>query len=403
MLWTVRKALYRTQHAIGDFVMTVWPVPIPELLNGPGSVKKVPETIKKHGLTNVLVVTDKVLMKLNLLEGLFKALKENNITYTVYDDVQPNPTIENVENGFKLYMANNCQGFVAFGGGSPMDCAKIIGARAVNKWRSVSSFKGLVRVIWKIPPVFAIPTTSGSGSETTASAVITDPAKHLKFAIIDPKIVPRVAALDPELMTGLPLEMTSTTGMDALVHAIESYIGNIGTKFTRKNAEEAAKLVIENLEDVYKDGSNLEKRNNMALAAYYAGLAFSRTFVGYVHAIAHNVGGLYGTPHGLANSIILPHILEYCKDKAKVKLAKLAVAAGLGKEGESDEKLTQKLIDKIISMNKNMNIPTKLKDLKEEDIPLLAKMAIKEGNPTYPVPKIMNRKECEEILRQLLP
>jgi alcohol dehydrogenase class IV len=263
--------------------------------------------------------------------------------------------------------------------------------------------RGLFKVRKELPPLLAVPTTAGTGSETTGAAVISDPETHEKFAAADLKLVPPIAVLDPELMLGLPPHITSATGMDALTHAIEAYIGNQGTKFTNENAEKATRIIFENLEEVYRDGSNLEKRNNMALASFYAGAAFTRASVGYVHAIAHNMGGLYGVPHGLANAIILPHVLRFCRKEAEQKLARLARAGGIGKESDADEELSCRFIEKIEAMNRNMNIPSTIKELQEKDIPLIAERALEEGNPLYPVPRIMNREECETLVRQMLP
>ncbi len=191
--------------------------------------------------------------------------------------------------------------------------------------------------------------------------------------------------------------------MDAFTHAIEAYIGWHGTKFTNDNAEKTTRIILEDLEDVYQDGSDLEKRNNMALASFCGGSAFTRASIGYVHAIAHNMGGLYGVPHGLANAIILPHVLRFCREEAEQKLARLARAGGLGGESDSDEELSCRFIEKIETMNRNMDIPTTIKELQEKDIPLIVERALKEGNPAYPVPRLMNRQECEGLVRKLLP
>jgi len=403
MIWTIKKAIYRAMHGALKVMMVLFNLPEPELFTGAGSSLKIPEVVKSKGINKVLVVTDKVLMGLNLLEGLFNSLNENNVEYKVFDDVSENPTIQNVEDGLKLYLEGKCTGIIAFGGGSPMDCAKAIGARAVNPKRSVLVMKGLFKVRRKIPPLLTIPTTAGTGSETTIAAVIKDPDTHEKFAIVDMKLIPIAAALDPELMVGLPPYITSSTGMDALTHAVEAYIGICGNKFTNENAEKATRLIFENLEEVYKDGSNLEKRNNMALASYYAGVAFTRAGVGYVHAIAHNMGGLYGVPHGLANAVILPYILEFSRKNAEEKLAVLAIAGGIGTPIESNEELSYRFIEKVKAMNENMGIPSSIKEIQIKDIPLIAERAVKEGNPDYPVPKIMNQKECEDIIRKLLP
>lgn len=403
MLWTLKKKLYRTQHQVMKVASAILPFPIPVLLTGPGSVGKLAENIRVRGLKHVMVVTDKVLMELKLADSLLESLRKNGIAYTVYDKVQPNPTIKNVEDGRTLYKKKKCDSLIGFGGGSAIDCAKIIGARLSNPYLSVRQMKGLFRVFLPTPPLFCVPTTAGTGSETTVAAVISDPDTHEKFAISDLKLIPKIAVLDPELMVGLPPHITAATGMDALTHAVEAYIGLNGNAFTDENAENATRLIFENLEKAYTKGSDLKARNNMALASFYGGAAFTRAYVGYVHAIAHNMGGMYGVPHGLANAIILPYVLEFCQKEAEKKLARLAIAGGIGKEGESEENLAHKFIKKVKEMNKKMKIPTTIKELKEEDIPLIAKRALDEAHPDYPVPRIMTLEECESLIRKLLP
>lgn len=402
MIWTLKKGMYRAQHRAMKVVARVVPFPMPVLLIGPGSIKNLAENIKVRGVRHMLVVTDKVLMDLKLPESLLESLKDHGIRYTVYDNVQPNPTIENVENGRKVYQKNNCDGIIGFGGGSAMDCAKIIGARVSNPYLSVRRMKGMFKVFLPIPPFFCVPTTAGTGSETTVAAVISDPSTHEKFAISDLKLIPKIAVLDPELMVGLPPHITAATGMDALTHAVEAYIGLNGNKFTDEHAKNATLLIFQNLEKAYKNGSDLEARENMALASFYGGSAFTRAYVGYVHAIAHNMGGMYGVPHGLANAIILPYVLEFCRKEAEQKLAELAVAGHLGTRRESPEELSVQFIEKVKSLNRNMKIPTFIKELKEADIPLIAKRALDEAHPDYPVPRIMTLSECEELVGQLL-
>jgi len=411
MLWTLEKAYCRGYHYFMKPAVAFLPFPEPELLSGAGSVRKLPENVKAKGITNVFVVTDKGVVAAGLVQGLCKALKQAGISYTMYDDVQPNPTIQNVEDGRKLYVANGCEGIIAVGGGSPMDCAKIIGARVKNPGLSVRAMKGMFKlsvlklppIPWKLPPFFAVPTTAGTGSETTVAAVIADPSTHEKFAVVDLLLMPTVAVLDPEMTLGLPPHITAATGMDALTHAVEAYIGLHATKFTDENAEKATRLIFDNLEKVYANGADLERRNNMALASFYAGAAFTRASVGYVHAIAHNMGGMYGVPHGLANAIILPPVLEFCCAEAESRLAQLARAGGIGSASDSDATLSNRFIEKIKSMNHNMGIPTTIRELKESDIPLIAERAIREAHPVYPVPRLMTREECEELIRTLLP
>ncbi|MBQ6066440.1 MAG: iron-containing alcohol dehydrogenase [Clostridia bacterium] len=375
----------------------------PELIQGAGAVKRLPAAVKAKNVNNVLIVTDKGLTGLHLLDGLYENLDAQGVKYTVYDGVQPNPTIDNIETAVELYKNNGCSGIIAFGGGSPMDCAKACGARIVRPRKTVPELRGQLKVLKKLPPLFAVPTTAGTGSETTIAAVVSNPVTHEKNAINDPRLRPIMAVLDPELTVGLPQKITSTTGMDALTHAVEAYIGHSNTRGTRSAAEQATKLIGENLQTAYEDGKNIQARGNMLEASYLAGLAFTRAYVGYVHSIAHNLGGMYGTPHGLANAVILPYVLDYYGKKAWTSLAKLAKASGFVEtEGKTNEEIANAFIARIREMNAAMNIPDKFDFIKEEDIPLIAERALKEGNPLYPVPKIMDQKDCEAVIRQLM-
>lgn len=374
----------------------------PKLIKGAGAVKELPRTVKQLGYNNVLVVTDRGLMGLHLLDSMLEELKNNEIAYVIYDGVQPNPTIDNIEDARALYLGNGCEAIIAFGGGSPMDCAKACGARIARPNTPIPKMRGVLKVIKKIPMLFAVPTTAGTGSETTIAAVVSNPKTHEKNAINDPVLRPKYAVLDPELTVGLPPHITSTTGMDALTHAVEAYIGLSNTADTEEKAKEATRLIFENLENAYKDGKNIEARENMLMASYYAGVAFTRAYVGYVHAIAHNLGGMYGIPHGLANAVILPYVLDYYGETAYKRLAELAEAAGLDCAGKSDEENAKMFIAEIRRMNKDMNIPDKFEQIKESDISLLADRALMEGNPLYPVPKIMDKDDCVKIIRELM-
>lgn len=403
MLWYLQKLLYRTFSYIMRVGVKFTIFPTPTLYTGPGSVKKIPEAIRLKGIENILVVTDKDLMKLGLLDGMLKSLDANNIKYTIFDGVQPNPSIENVEEGLALYLRNQCQGLILFGGGSPMDCGKAIAARVKRPKKPVEKFRGMFKILRILPPMFAVPTTAGTGSEVTIASIITNTATHEKLVIADPSLIPRYAFLDSELMEGLPPHITAATGMDALTHAVEAYIGLHDVLDVRIHAEKATRMIFENLEAVYKDGSDLVRRDKMALASYYAGYAFTRASVGYVHAIAHNLGGLYGVPHGLANAIILPHVLRLSRENAEKKLARLAIESGIGFFGESERELSIRFIRKVEEMNKNMGIPETVEELNRMDIPLIAKRALQEANPMYPVPTLLNQKTCEELVLRLLP
>ncbi|MBQ6730646.1 MAG: iron-containing alcohol dehydrogenase [Bacilli bacterium] len=374
----------------------------PELIEGENAILKLPSFIKNKGINKVLVVTDKGLMGLHLLDPLFNELNKVGIEYVVFDGVQPNPTIPNIEDCKQVYLDNNCEGVIAFGGGSPMDCAKAAAARVVKPKQPVRKMRGYLKVSKKLPPFFAVPTTAGTGSETTVAAVVTDPETHEKNAISDPCLRPKYAVLDPALTTGLPPHITSTTGMDALTHAVEAYIGKSNVKSTIRYSEDAVKLIHANLEKAYNNGKDIEARENMLKASFYAGSAFTRAFVGYVHAIAHNLGGMYNTPHGLANAVILPYVLEWYGASVYKPLAKLADIINLTDKSLSNEEKAKAYIAEIRRMNKSMNIPDKFDFVKEEDIPTLVQRALKEGNPGYPVPKIMRLSDCEQVIRSLM-
>ena len=366
------------------------------------SVNTIPNILRIHGCSNPLLVTDKSINGLGLTKELEKALTQNKITYTIYDETIPNPTITNIENGVKIFLDKRCDSIIAFGGGSVMDCAKIIGARIVKPNKSVAKMKGLLKIGKKLPLLIAIPTTAGTGSETTLAAVITDDATHHKYPINDFCLIPKYAVLDYKNTLGLPPHITSTTGMDALTHAVEAYIGGSTTRKTRKEAELATTLIVNNLPIAYTDGKNETTRANMLMASYHAGVAFTISYVGYVHAIAHSLGGRYGVPHGLANAIILPYVLEAYGTKIHKKLARLARISGIAEENDSNAVGALKFIAWIKETNKSMNIPTHIEQLKREDIPSLAKLADAEANPLYPVPVLMNQKELERLYYKLL-
>ena len=391
------KMYCRIYQAVFKIGMYLIPWSMPETLEGAGAVKKLPALIKEKGFTKVLVVTDKVLMDLGLPKGMLEAMDSAGIEYVVYDGVQPNPTDRNVNEGLKLFRENGCQAMVAFGGGSPMDCCKGIGAMAVKKGKTVEQLQGLFKILHKIPTIFAVPTTAGTGCETTVAAVITNEKTHHKASMNDTSLMPKYAVLDPELTVGLPPKVTSTTGMDALCHAVECYTNNTyNSKLEKKLSEDAVKLIYDNLYEAYTDGSNLEARHNMQKAAFYAGRAFTRGCVGYVHAIGHTLGGLYGTPHGLAMSVILPHVMRQFGSAAHERLARLAEVCGM--TGANDAEKAEKFISWIEEMKVKMNIPAGLDVIKDEDVPQIIEWAMKEANPLYPVPAIWDKADFEKCI-----
>lgn len=390
------KIWCRMYQGVFKIAMPLLPYREPQVLE---SVLKIKEVLKEKNITKVLLVTDSGVKKLT--KSLVDDLKGNEITPVVFDNVMPNPTISVIEDGLKKYLEKECQGIIAFGGGSVMDTAKVIGARIVKPKKSVKKMKGLLKIRKELPTLIAVPTTAGTGSETTIAAVITDEESKRKYPINDFSLIPHFAVLDASLTLGLPQGLTATTGMDALTHAVEAFIGKSTTKDTRLNALNAAKLIIENITKVYDDGSNERARSHMLKASYMAGLAFTKSYVGYVHAIAHSLGGEYHTPHGLANAVILPYVLGVYGKSIHSKLKTMAVFCGVAKQYDSDEIASNKFINKIIEINEYMGIPKKFDCIKSEDIKKLAKNASREANPLYPVPKLLSAKELEKIYYNL--
>ena len=380
--------------------MYVLPWGVPKVLRGPGCVKKLPEAVKRRKFKKVLIVTDGTLMKLGLLDGLLGAMEETKLSYVIYDGVAPNPTDENVEEGVRIFRENGCDCMIAFGGGSPMDCAKGIGARIARPNKPVCRLQGLFRILRPIPMIFAVPTTAGTGSETTIAAVITEAATHHKASMNDLCLMPRYAVLDPELTKGLPPHVTATTGMDALCHAVEAYTNNIyNSKLEKDMCRKAVRLICDNLYRAYTDGSDMEARQSMQEAAFLAGRAFTRGSVGYVHAIGHTLGGLYGTPHGLAMSILLPHVMRAYGKAVYKRLAELCDVCGLSTaEGQEDAQKAEAFIRWIEEMKEKMGIPERPDMIREEDVDQIVEWAEKEGNPLYPVPVIWSRKEFKSFI-----
>lgn len=371
----------------------------PQIVHGSGSLRELPKHLKANGADNVLLVTDAHLSKMEHFANIKTYLEEANIKYTVYDQTVPNPTIENIKEAAFLYRRNKCNALVAFGGGSSIDCAKGVGIRIARRWTPISLMRGTLRVLKKIPYLVAIPTTAGTGSEATLAAVITNEEKHEKYPINDFVLIPRLAILDADITLELPPHLTATTGMDALTHAIEAYIGRSNFNGSAEAAILAGRLIIENIQTAYNDGHNIKARENLQKAAYLAGYAFTRAYVGYIHSIAHSLGGMYHTPHGLANAVILPHVLKYYGETAEKRLGFFAKAIGAAAADLNDHDASVVMIQKIRDMNNAMNIPEFLDCIREEDIPTLAKSASKEANPLYPVPMIMNAKELETLYR----
>ena len=357
--------------------------------------------LRRKKIRSILLVADAGVRRLGLTAQLEESLRSEHIVYAVYEQKTPNPTIDDVEKARAQYKLTNAKAIVAVGGGSAIDCAKVVGARIARPKRPVTRMRGLLRVLRRTPLLIAVPTTAGTGSETTLAAVITDAKTHHKYPINDFALIPDYAVLDAALTLGLPARLTATTGMDALTHAVEAYIGRSTNKFTRSMAENAVRLIAENLRDAYTDGGNLRARENMLRASYFAGIAFTRSYVGYVHGLAHALGGQYGIAHGLANAVILPKMLRHYGAACEKKLARLAAISGIVAKDTQDSDAALRFIHWIEELNREFGIETGLSQIRAEDIPLMAMHADKECNPLYPVPKLMDRQELEAIYHEL--
>mgnify|MGYP006183878705 FL=1 len=402
MLHALEVFALRIYMAIFKVVTALMPFKWPRMFEGTGSSLDLVRHMADEGHRNVLLVTDAVLVKLGVLEKMKAELETQGVKYVIFDGVEPNPTVEQIEAGYRMLKENNCQAILAVGGGSPIDAAKMIGARAKNN-KPVVKLTGLLRVHKGMLPLYAVPTTAGTGSEVTIAAVVSDTANKRKVAAMDLRLLPKAAALDGALMTGLPAHITAATGMDALTHAVESFLSRNAMKKTDEKALEATQLVMKYLETAVADGGNLEARQKMARASHLAGIAFTQAGVGYVHGIAHKFGALYHTPHGLANAIVMPHVLDFSLPNCADRLAILARACGIGEKGADDVHLARAFIARIREMNAKFGIPTQLAALKAADIPEVAKSAIAEARFTYAVPRYMSQPVAEAVIKNLLP
>jgi len=395
------KGLPMIKRAAG--AVTRWlPIPQPTLLVGPGSAARLGELIAGFGHRKPLLVTDAVIARLGLAAPMTAALQAAGVEFVVFDAVTPDAPIPVIEQGLALFRSEQCDAIIALGGGSVIDAAKVIGLAAANH-KPPAALAGYFRGLHGPVPIYAVPTTAGTGSEVTVAAVISDTEAGRKLVVADTRIVPDMAALDPTLMVGLPPAVTAATGMDALTHAVEAFIGGWATPFTDRMALAATAMIWQQLPRVFRDGHDLAAREKMALASTFAGLAFTRANVGNVHAIAHQLGGRYHTPHGLANAMLLPSVLRFSLRQTAARLAALARRVGLHADGDDNDALASQFIDAVQAMNDALGIPRTLAALREGDVAGLARAACHEADFNYPVPRRMSQGDCEGLLRGLLP
>ena len=371
--------------------------------HGAGAIAEIANEAKAHAFKKAFVCSDPDLIKFNVTSKVTDVLEKEGLEYEIYSDIKANPTIQNVQHGVEAFKKSGADYIIAIGGGSSMDTAKAIGIIIANpEFEDVRSLEGTAPTKKPCVPIIAVPTTAGTAAEVTINYVITDVEKKRKFVCVDPHDMPIIAVVDPEMMSSMPKGLTASTGMDALTHAVEAYIGNSTTIDTRRDALKAVKLIFENIDIAYEHGDNIQARRNMLHASFYAGCAFTKSYVGYVHAVAHSLGGQYNVPHGLANAILLPLVLrEYgsCIDK---KLHRLAIAAGLADKNTPDHEAAELFIRSIEEMKERFGIVNIVKEIQETDIPKLAHYADKEANPLYPVPKLMDASELEKFYYMLM-
>lgn len=373
---------------------------MPEYREGPGMIREMGSFLREKNLNDILVVTGSGMMGRGMVQPMLDSMAEAGIRYTVQCFDHPDPTTEDVELGYKAYVAHGCKAIVALGGGSRIDCAKGIAAKAAHPKKQVSQLQGLLKVHRRVPPLVAVPTTAGAGSETTVAAVITDSATHRKASINDPSLIPRYAVLDPELTVGLSPDTTAATGMDALTHAVEAYLNHTyNTKLEEELAKKAVRLIHDNILTAFETGTDLEARQNMQRAAFYAGRAFTRGCVGYVHAVGHTLGGLYGIPHGQAMAVLLPHVLRQYGKAAHRRLAELADVCGI--PGRDAGEKAERFICWIEETSEKMGIPRSFSCIRQEDVAQMITWARKEANPLYPVPVIWSREDFWALINRV--
>jgi alcohol dehydrogenase class IV len=381
--------------------LKLMPIRDTQVFTGSTGIEELAKKMAASNLKKALIVTTPGAVKRGYTTKLSEALARFGIDGAVFSNVIPDPTFATVNEGLSVLKANHCDCAIALGGGSVMDAAKALVVAATND-QPIDSLMGM-RKGKNVPlPFYAIPTTSGTGSEVTNAAVISEDDTHTKRFMIDSRTVARAAVLDPSLSASLPKHITAETGMDALTHAMEAYISKLSHPESDALAIEAIGQIFKYLPVCYEDGGNLEARQKMAEASLTAGKAFRKAMLGYVHAISHQFGALYGTAHGLGNAILLPLVVEYSQDKVTSKLAKLAVATGLGTASMPQTQLARLVVDKLNSLNQQLNIPTKLESLKEADIPNIALRSYAEALKIHAAPKYMGKSDIKALVRKLL-
>lgn len=391
---------YKFMAFVVTWLLRLLPRNAPIVYKGINSSLVLCEQVAILGFTKVIVVTDDFLGSSGILDGIKNKLTETGVEFVVYDGVLPDPSFDQVQEGEALLCRERCQAVIAVGGGSVLDAAKMMAMLHTNP-APLEKFDGIQTCKNPGLPLFAIPTTAGTGSEVTLAAVITDPVSHRKIPVVDSKMIPGYVALDAEIMKGMPPGITAATGMDALTHAVESYLSKASSASTEIQARASIRLIFKYLVRAFHDGGDMEARDAMAVASFYAGAAFGKAGVGYVHGIAHQLGRVCGTPHGNANAMVLPEVLAAYGHCIHPRLAELARLVGLGENGGSNAQLAGQFIQAIVDMRQELELPLQPKDLKVQDIPGIVEEALAEAGGLYPVPRYMKAEEVRTIVTGL--
>ncbi|QLG41121.1 MULTISPECIES: iron-containing alcohol dehydrogenase [unclassified Paenibacillus] len=374
----------------------------PVNLMGRGCLYEAGKMIEKMGIRKALVVSDRRLISSGVAEHVLSVLRKSGLDYVIYDEVQPNPTCQNVHDGLQVFQDHGCDAIISIGGGSPQDAAKAIGIVATNGGH-IRDYEGLHQSKHKSVPLVAINTTAGTSSEVTMNYVITDEERKVKMVMVDRNSLVDLSVNDPELMLSKPASLTAATGMDALTHAVEAMVTPGGFTVTSATAAAAVELIFEYLPRAVRDGSDLEAREHMTYACFLGGIAFNNAGLGYVHAMAHQLGGVYDLPHGVCNAMLLPYVEELNAKHVPGKFRHIAKAIGMDVKGRSDEECSDYVIEAIRQLSKEVGIPEKLSELgvKDPDVELLADNAMKDacapGNPYQP-----SRDEVMELFRKII-
>ncbi|MCF7754904.1 iron-containing alcohol dehydrogenase [Paenibacillus xylanexedens] len=374
----------------------------PVNLMGRGCLQEAGQMIEQMGIRKALVVSDRQLITSGVAEQVLSILRKSGLEYVVYDEVQPNPTCQNVHDGLQVFQDHGCDAIISIGGGSPQDAAKGIGIVATNGGH-IREYEGLHQSKHKSVPLVAFNTTAGTSSEVTINYVITDEERKMKMVMVDRNSLVSLSVNDPELMLSKPASLTAATGMDALTHAVEAMVTPGGFTVTSATAAAAVELIFEYLPRAVRDGSDLEAREHMTYACFLGGIAFNNAGLGYVHAMAHQLGGVYDLPHGVCNAMLLPYVEELNAKHVPGKFRHIAKAIGMNVKGRSDEECSNYVIEAIRQLSKEVGIPEKLSELgvKDPDVELLADNAMKDacapGNPYQP-----SKDEVMELFRKII-